>query len=129
MRFSFHSTAAIKINHWLAAWVMLAVLFQAIVPAIAVERSNSSPELWNEICSVAGVRPGSVTGKDGSAAMHHADCPLCLQLSPCALFSNSQASIVTRLFLFGHISFAVTDSLQTKIPATLPEARAPPEFN
>lgn len=133
MRLPHHSsnplTTAARFNSWLALWVMLAMLGQALLPTLGYLRSNSSPELWNEICSVVGVRQKSQSENDAPTTAPHADCPLCLQVFHGAILDTAQVSTLAVFVLLSHISFTVTEQHSFKLRAALPEARAPPEFN
>ena len=121
--------AAGQFNSWLSLWVLVALLGQALLPTLAFERSGSAPELWNEICSVVGVRQSPIPVQNTPASKHHADCPLCLQPVHGVIADSGAASPLALFYLFNQISSAVLGQPITKIRTALPEARAPPEFN
>ena len=108
---------------------MVAMLGQTLLPTVGYLRSSSSPELWNEICRVVGVRQKSKPANGDPGTAQHADCPLCLQVFHAAIPTNAQVSPLAVFALLSQISFAVAEPHFFKIGSALPEARAPPESN
>jgi len=117
---------------WLALWVLLAMLGQSVLPTLAYLRSDTAPELWNEICSVYGARKFAAsttdTAKDHAPAKH-ADCPLCLHLFSDVILAKQSFSAAFHLLLLNEISIILSPRHFISQRSFAPEARGPPKIN
>jgi len=117
---------------WIAMCVVLAMLGQSLLPTLAYVRSNSNPGLWDEICSVYGVRVVEKTvGAPDSDQVpgHHADCPLCLHVFNDIVLDTPTASISLQLLFLNEIRYVFALHHFTDQRSIIPEARGPPAAN
>jgi len=129
MRPPAHSPAANKLTTWLALWLMVTMLGQALLPTVAYMRSDANPGLWDEICSVYGVRKNTVQAPSDQLPSHHADCPLCLQVFHDTILDAPLVAVTFHLLFLNQISLIAPASHPVNQRTIIPEARGPPDFN
>ena len=108
---------------WLAMLLALALVCQALLPTFAYARSDLNPRFWDEICSVYGNKQNQ-PGKP--VAIHHADCPLCLNVVDHLIPVASCAAPQLRLLLLAEISHFIATTTLFAHGITAPVARGPP---
>ena len=128
MRSPTFSTVRNQFNTWLALWLMLAMLGQATVPTLASMRSNLNPGLWDEICSVYGVRQNTQKPTD-QMPTHHAECALCLQMVYDTILDAPAVAVSFQLLLINYLSPPAPVRHLFSRRAAVQEARGPPYFN
>ncbi|MET3107381.1 hypothetical protein AAKU67_001550 [Oxalobacteraceae bacterium GrIS 2.11] len=120
-------SSTIKLRTWISLWALVGLLGQAMLPTLAYLRSDSTPGLWAEICSVYGVRQN--TTSDDKVPMQHADCPLCLHIFSDVILAAADFSQPLQLLFFKEISSAAIQQQFFGRRTVTAEARAPPEFH
>ena len=119
---------------WLAMWVVICFLGQALLPTFAYTQSDSNPRLWDEICSVYGSKSinaekQSITGSSkNSAPTSHVDCPLCLHVFNDIVIEHIALTPQFYLLLISQLSFTVATFTHPIWRTSTPEARGPPVF-
>ena len=108
---------------------MIAMLGQAILPTLVYLRSNSNPGLWDEICSVYGVRQKVVAPDGDQTPAKHADCPLCLHAFNDIVLGTTVASFSLHVLFLNEISNVFALRYFTHLRSIIPEARGPPALN
>ena len=116
---------------------MLAILFNAVTPALAAVRHAIDPRLPNEICTVGGLKTVSPSpafnASDNqpttpASHSHGKHCPLCLSRHDVpALLSTAPTLFLSPLPRHGKPAAAQT-SLVLSAVITAPQPRGPPSF-
>jgi hypothetical protein len=116
-------------DRWIALCLLLAMLGQSIMPTLAYTWSGSEPGLWNEICSIYGVRSDAIKTPGDRTPNHHADCPLCLHVFSDTILATSSIANTFHLLFLNEIVLVVNPTSFVNFFPIVPAARGPPQFN
>ena len=121
-----------KLTASLAMLVMVTFLCQLILPTVAYLKSNSRPNLWNEICSVDGNRntaENKGAARPDSTPTRHTDCPLCWHLTAATILDTPTATHTVHFLFLNVIQFILITAPAYNRQLLIQESRGPPAFN
>jgi len=95
-----------------------------MLPTLTLMRSSSTPSLWDEVCSVDGVRQNP----QKPAPAYHAGCPLCLQAAHDVILHAPVVAVTSQLVLISFLSPLVPVRHFFFRLVAVPEARGPPQL-